>query len=162
MTSQELLNPQLAFWAFQTIAMLITAWLLPGLKVSGPIPAFITVIALALVNAKIWDAALFFSVPDAMTTQAIVLLVANALIFWVVVKLLPGIEIDGVFSAVAAPVLFTVTSLFLSVVAKDVDWNHVLEKTKEVAQQVKDFVEASGIKIDTGTHANQPVKGFER
>ena len=101
-------------WVILTIAMMLTAFVLPGLKVSGPVGAFLAVAGLALVNTHIWSAALFFAVPDSLTAHTATLIVANGLIFWILVKLLPGIEVTGIISAFLAPILFTIFSIFLN------------------------------------------------
>ena len=117
----------LSYWLLQTVAMLITVALIPRLRVTGIFGATLTVAALALVNATIWDGALFFSVPDAVTTHALVLLTANGLIFWLLVKLLPGIETDGILASIAAPVVFTFVSLVVDRYGRAVDWIAVIQ-----------------------------------
>ena len=101
--------------------MLLTCLLIPNLTVSGPIPAFLTVVALGFVNAKAWDTALFFQIPNQVSYQALTLFLANGIIFWIVVKVLPGIEVKGVLPALIAPVVFTICSLVIDTYGKDVD-----------------------------------------
>ena len=117
----------LTYWFLQTIAMLLTALLIPKLRISSPFGALATVIALAFVNSKLWDAALFFSVPDSFTTKALMLLLANGTIFWILVKLLPGIEVDEFLPALAAPLVFTLCSLVIDHYGSQVDWVKVLD-----------------------------------
>ncbi|NIR58061.1 MAG: hypothetical protein GWO02_00340, partial [Gammaproteobacteria bacterium] len=71
--------------------------------------------------------ALFLSVPSAPTTQALTLLVANAAIFWALVKLLPGIEIEGILPALAAPVVFTCASLLIDRYGREIDWVAIIQ-----------------------------------
>lgn len=127
-----------SIWILQTIAMMITAFLLPGLTVSGPIGALLAVIAIAFVNAHLWDAALFFSIPDQPTLHTAAIFIANGVVFWILVKILPGIDVRGIFPALIAPVLFTLTSIFLNTYAKDIDWSKVWQKTKNGIQSVKE------------------------
>ncbi len=110
------------FWIFQTIAMMVTGWIVPGFKVVGPIGAFLMVLALAFVNAHVWDAALFFEIPDSLTSRTFTLLIANGVIFWVLVKLLPYIEIKGCLAAVSAPVIFTLLSVSIGYAGANIDW----------------------------------------
>ena len=118
----RLLELDYTFWIFQTIAMMLTAAILPGLKITSILGTFATVVALAYVNTKLWDAALFFHIPDNISYQAIALVLANAFIFWAIVKLLPGIEIESLLSAVLAPLLFAASSIGISVIAPKIDW----------------------------------------
>lgn len=128
----------LRFWAIQTVAMMITAFLLPGLTVSGPLPAFAAVAALAFVNSHLWDAALFFQIPDSFGQPQLIVLAANAIIFWVIVKLLPGIEIKGILPAIAAPILFTITGIVISKYEPMIDWSKVYASVVEFISHLKD------------------------
>lgn len=133
----------ISFWIIQTLAMMITAFLLPGLSVSGPLGALAAVIGLAFMNAHLWDAALFFSIPDTFTIHTLTLLVANGLLFWILVKVLPGIEISGCLPALVAPVIFTFLSIFLQNYAKDVDWKNVWKQGVAIVESAKDELKGS-------------------
>lgn len=133
-------SSHLVHWLVQTVAMLFTGLILPGLKVSGPISAFLAVIVLAFINAHVWDAALFFQVPDTLSSQMLVLLLANAVIFWLVIKILPGVEIEGLLAPILAPVLFTLLSVLFMQVEKQIDWSGVVQTSKEVVNDVKGYV----------------------
>jgi putative membrane protein len=113
------------YWGLQTLAMIATAILLPKLKITSPLGALMTVVALGFVNSKLWDAALFFQIPDKITSQVFMLFLANGVIFWVLVKLLPGIEIQGILTAFIAPIIFTVCSLLIDHYGQQVDWKEV-------------------------------------
>jgi putative membrane protein len=136
----EFLPGSLNYWVLQTIAMLITALLLPGLTVKGPFGALLMVVSIAYLNAKAWDAALFFQVPDSLTIHTLVLVGANGILFWVLVKVLPGIEIEGFLPALFAPIVFTVTSILVSYYLKDVDWLKVLAAGLEYLRMFRDYL----------------------
>lgn len=114
------------YWGMQTLAMLATAALLPKLKITSLLGAVAIVACLAFVNATVWDAALFLSVPSDLSIQAFVLLLSNGLLFWVLVKVLPGIEVDGLAAAIAAPVVFTLCSMIIDKYGKAIDWSALL------------------------------------
>ncbi|RMG42284.1 MAG: hypothetical protein D6719_06745 [Candidatus Dadabacteria bacterium] len=145
----ELFTLNISYWILQTIAMLITALLIPGLKVSGPIPAFFTVLAIAFVNSKVWDAALFFQVPSGFTVQTGVLLLTNGVLFWIIVKFLPGIEVEGFMPAVAAPVIFTVTSLLISTYGQNIDWARVLDFIINLLEYLKEYLKEPAINVSS-------------
>ena len=147
----ELLPGTFNYWFLQTLAMGLTALLIPKLRITSVFGALITVVSLALINATIWDAALFLSVPDAFSTQAIVLLLTNGIIFWVLVKLLPGIEVDGILPALAAPVVFTVVSLVISEHGRDVDWVAVVNTVIGALERLREFL------VETPTETPPPA-----
>jgi len=118
----------LSYWVLQAAAMLLTVFLIPKLRVTSIFGALFMVIGIALVNAFYWDAALFFAVPDSMTIKTLLLFLSNGIIFWVLVKLLPGIESDGLLPALFAPLLFTFCSFLIRTYAGDVDWPKVFEE----------------------------------
>ncbi len=128
------------YWFLQTVAMLVTVCLLPGLKVTSLFGATGMVVALALVNSFLWDAGLFFSVPASLSTHALFILAANGALFWVLVKLLPGIEIEGVLSAFLAPVVFTLSSAMIWTYAKDIDWLAVFATLADGVQSLRDYL----------------------
>ena len=115
------------YWFLQTVAMMITAFAVPRLKITGILGALGTVLALAFINSKIWDAALFFHIPSSLSVQALLLLVTNGVIFYVLVKLMPGIQIKGILPAICAPLVFTITSLVISNYAHLIDWKAVFD-----------------------------------
>ena len=149
----ELANIDLNYWILQTIAMMITAFLLPGLQVKGPVPAFLAVAALAFVNSKVWDAALFFSVPDHLSMQVLSLVLTNGLIFWLIVKLLPGIETQGVFPAIAAPLIFSVCSMLISTYGKDINWIDVGSKVVAEVQGYREQLQPAAHPLATPARA---------
>lgn len=128
-----------AFWAMQCVAMLLTCLLIPKLTVSGPIPALLTVITLAFINSHIWSTALFLKIPDELAYRAILLLLANGLLFWIVVKIIPGIEVSGVFAALLAPVVFSAMSLFIDQYKDEIDWTQLSKAALEITKNIKDY-----------------------
>lgn len=132
------MNP--TFWILQTLAMLITCALTPGLSVSNPLGAFLAVVALAFVNTHVWDAALFFHIPDTLTFQTAVLLLSNGAVFWAVVKILPWIEISGCLPPLIAPVLFTLISLFLRNSGEYINWKELGSRAGSAIYELKDYL----------------------
>lgn len=136
------------YWFLQTVAMMLTALIIPNLTVTGPFGAFITVFAIAFINSKVWDAALFFQLPDTLTVQALVLFFSNGTIFWILVKLLPGIEVTGFLPALIAPLVFTVCSLLIDEYAKDIDWlnvlNYIIDRLQDLAAYLREHTVERG------------------
>ena len=139
----ELLQINFGFWILQTIAMLLTALLIPRLTISGPFAALATVIVLALFNSKLWDVALFFQIPNNFSTHTLLVFVANGLAFWMIVKLLPGIEVEGVLPALAAPLVFTVTSSLLNLYGRDIPWDQVYAQIVQTVHSARDYLSAT-------------------
>lgn len=127
------------YWILQTVAMLVTCLLLPKLTVDGPIPALLTVVALSFINAHLWSSALFLQIPDSFTNKALLLVLTNGVLFWVIVKLLPGISIEGVWPAVAAPVIFSIFSLLIDRYKDQIDWAALWQSLAHYFEIVREY-----------------------
>ncbi|MCO6430074.1 MAG: phage holin family protein [Deltaproteobacteria bacterium] len=128
------------YWILQSIAMGITCFLIRGLSLSSPLGALFIVLGLAFVNSFAWDAALFFSIPDRFTYHAALLLLMNGLIFWLLVKLLPGIEVRGILPALIAPVVFTITSMLIEKYGNDLSVGAVFQILLHQVQELKEML----------------------
>ncbi len=137
MNSSQFFSLDISFWVLQVVAMSLTALFIPKLKITSIAGPVLMVICLALLNAKVWDAALFFKLPDSVTLRALMLFIANGVIFWVAVKLRPGIEVKGFFPALIAPLVFTIVNLLLNEFAKEVDWVGVWNAASNWLNDVK-------------------------
>jgi putative membrane protein len=98
------------------IAVLITAWLLPGVSIAGNsfFTAFILAIVLAFLNAVLKPILVFLTIPVTILTLGLFYLVINALIIILAAKLVDGFHVSGFFTAL----LF---SLVLSLIASILD-----------------------------------------
>ena len=127
-----------SYWTVQTIAMLVTTWLIPRLKVTSFTGATSAVVCISLMNAFVWDADLFHFLPTAFTMKTFALLLINGVLFWIIVKILPGIEVHGVLPALLAPLVFTLCSLVAGEFARDVDWSEVFRGLFGLLQGLKE------------------------
>ncbi len=109
--------------------------MIPGLKITNITGPILAVVTLALINSTIWSTALFLNVPDHFSIEIFTLLFSNAILFWLVVKLLPGIEIEGILPAFIAPVLYSILSIVVSRYAPMVPW-------AEIAHRILGFIGA--------------------
>ena len=78
----------------QIFAIAITAILLPKLKISSLFGAVGLVLAITLVNTYLWNSSLFNFIPDAVGSRTFSLVIANGVIFFMLIKILPGVEIE--------------------------------------------------------------------
>jgi uncharacterized membrane protein YvlD (DUF360 family) len=135
----EFMNWHLDSLILQTIALLFTAFLMPRFQIHGPFSGLIMVLALSFVNTHLWDAALFYSIPNSLTSQTILTLFVNSIVFWILAKSLPGIAIQGFLPAIASPILFTAVSLLTYKYGRDVDWANLLLQFQNSFRHVKEL-----------------------
>jgi uncharacterized membrane protein YvlD (DUF360 family) len=137
---EQLLRFDVVYWVTQIIAMALTALVIPNLRVTSIFGPVLAVIALALVNTTVWSSDLFSQIPGSLSTQAVTLLAINAAIFWLIVKVMPGIESKGILPVLAAPVVFTVCAMVVPQVYSRVDWKEMLAHTTRIVTEAKSFV----------------------
>jgi putative membrane protein len=133
------------YWVLQTVAMMLTALVIPRLRITSIIGAIGILVALAFVNATLWSAALFFSVPASPTVEALVLVLANGAIFWVLCKLLPGIEVQGVLPAIVAPVVFTLASMLIARYGDHVDPEAIGSAVADSIRRLRQWLEKTRV-----------------
>lgn len=129
------------YWGLQTLAMMLTALFIPRLRVTSIIGPVGAVLALALVNSHYWDAALFLRIPTDFFIPSLILIAVNGFIFWIIVKILPGIEVDGIFPALLAPIVFSACSVFLNNYAGKINWRDLASHTGTLMHTIRDSVE---------------------
>ncbi|MDX9906481.1 MAG: phage holin family protein, partial [Bacteroidales bacterium] len=78
-----------------TCAVLLTAWLLPGVSVENFTTAVMVAISLAILNTFVRPILVFLTIPVTIVTLGIFLLVINALIILFIGKVIPGFTVDG-------------------------------------------------------------------
>lgn len=132
----------LSYWVTQCLAMGLAALLIPNLRVTSIVGPVLAVVGLALVNTYVWSSDLFFTIPQDVSSQTATLLLINGAIFWLVVKLTPGIETKGILPSLVAPLVFTVCSVMLPRLIPLVDWSKARAQAEQVLVEAKRFVQS--------------------
>ena len=96
------------------VAIFITAYLLPGVKVNGFGTALLAAVLLLIANALIKPILVILTIPITILTLGLFLLVINALIVVLVDKLLKGMEIKNFGWAVLFSIVLSVISAILN------------------------------------------------
>jgi putative membrane protein len=96
------------------IAIIVAAWFVPGLHLSGPLPALLAGVILGFVNALVRPVLFLLTLPLTLLTLGLFIFVLNAICVGLTAALVPGFEIDGFFSALIGALLITVVSWILN------------------------------------------------
>jgi putative membrane protein len=96
------------------IAIIVAAWLLPGLDLAGPGSALAAGVLLGLVNAVVRPVLFVLTLPLTLVTLGLFLFVLNALCLAIAAALVPGFAISGFWSAVMGALLISVVSWVLN------------------------------------------------
>lgn len=106
-------------WLLNAVALLITAYLVPGIHVSGFSAALIAAIILGLVNSFIRPLLLLLTAPINLLTMGLFTFVVNAVLLMIVSGVVPGMAIDSFGWALLAAVVLSFVSTVLSMLLKD-------------------------------------------
>ncbi|NJD39389.1 MAG: phage holin family protein [Geobacter sp.] len=103
-------------WVISGIAIVIAAYLLPGVKLQGGFKAaLLTALVLGLINAFIKPVLSLLTLPLTILTLGLFSLVLNALLIMLVTKIVPGFQVQGFWWALAFSVVLTLVNWVLSV-----------------------------------------------
>lgn len=98
---------------FSTIAVLITAYILPGVDVTSFASALIVAIVLGLLNITLKPLLIILTIPVTILTLGLFLFVINAIIILIAEGLISGFRVDGFFWALIFSIIVSLLqSLF--------------------------------------------------
>ena len=106
----------LIHWLIRAIAIVITAYLLPGVQLSGFSAALVTAVVLGLINTFIRPLLLFLTLPLNILSLGLFTLVINALLIMLTSALVPGFLVAGFGWALLFGLVLSIVNYFLQVV----------------------------------------------
>jgi putative membrane protein len=92
------------------LALLVAAFIVPGIVVDGLIPALIAAVLLGLVNITIKPLLILLTLPITILTLGLFAFVINALMLWFVAGLVDGVTISGFIPALLGTLIVSVVS----------------------------------------------------
>ena len=104
----------LARWILNAAALLLGAYLYPGVSVESFLAAAIAALVLGLVNAVIRPILVLLTLPVTLLTLGLFLFVINALMFWLVAEIVPGFKVTGFMAALLGSILYSLITLVTS------------------------------------------------
>lgn len=101
------------------VAVLLAAYLLPGLYLRDTASAFIAGFALGLVNAIVRPLLVFLTLPFTFLTLGLFLLIVNAICLGLVAWMVPGFSISGFTAAFFGALFISIVSWMLNAFLAD-------------------------------------------
>jgi putative membrane protein len=77
------------------VAIILAAYVLPGLHADGPLPALLAGVILGFVNAIVRPILFLLTLPLTLVTLGLFIFVLNAICFGLTAALVPGFSVDG-------------------------------------------------------------------
>ena len=106
----------LIHWLVVTIALAVTAWLLPGVHVTSLMALLVGGLVLGFVNAIVRPVLQLLSLPITLLTLGLFLLVVNGVAFGLAAWLTPGFGVSGLWQAILGSLLVSIVSWILGAV----------------------------------------------
>ena len=100
-------------WLLSALSLLIVAWLVPGIEISGFGTALVAAIVIGLVNATVGFVLKVITLPLTILTLGLFLLVINALMLKLAAAVVPGFRVNGCLPALIGAVLLSLVSMAL-------------------------------------------------
>ncbi len=97
-------------WVAYSLAIMLIAWIVPGIHISGLAAALLAIVIIGLINLIVKPILLFLTLPLNVITFGLFTLILNALLFMLAGKLSPGFVVDGFWSALLGSLILSFLS----------------------------------------------------
>ncbi|MFZ4708498.1 MAG: phage holin family protein [Zwartia sp.] len=104
----------LLVWILNAVALLVVAYILPGIVVASFWSAMWAALVLGLINMLVKPLFVVLTLPITIVTVGLFLFVINALMFWLAGSILKGFQVNGFWWAVGGALLYSLISGFLT------------------------------------------------
>lgn len=101
------------------LALLATAYIVPGFHVSNFTTAILAAIVLGVVNTFIKPIIGLITLPLTILTLGLFIFVINAIVLFIVSRVVTGLTIDGWVPAILGAIVLSVVSTILNTLFKD-------------------------------------------
>src|SRR5512135_271605 len=106
----------LIHWLIRTLAVVLAAYLLPGVKVEGFFAALITALVLGLLNTIIRPILLLLTLPLNVLTLGLFTFVINALLILLTSAIVPGFDVRNFGWALLFSLVLSIINAILHVI----------------------------------------------
>lgn len=104
----------LLVWVLNAVALLIVAYILPGIQVASFGSALGAAVVLGLLNMLVKPVLQILTLPLTVVTLGLFLLVINALVFWLAGSILKGFQVTGFWWAFIGAIVYSIVTSLLS------------------------------------------------
>jgi putative membrane protein len=104
-----------ARWMLLAAALLLVAYLYPGVSVASFGTAMIAAFVLGLLNTVVRPLLVLLTLPVTLLTLGLFLFVINALMFWAAAGVLDGFNVNGFTAALIGSVIYSLCGMVIDV-----------------------------------------------
>ena len=102
------------------LALMATAYIVPGFHVTNFTTAVLAAIVLGVVNTFIKPVLALISLPITLITLGLFSFVINAVVLFMVSAVVPGLTLDGWVPAILGAIVLSIVGTILSTLLKDI------------------------------------------
>lgn len=100
-------------WLISALAIVVTAYVLPGVHITNFTTALVVAVVLGIINAFIKPILIILTLPITILTLGLFTLVINALMIIITANLVSGFKVDGFLWALLFSIVLSIVSSFL-------------------------------------------------
>ncbi|MEG3439140.1 phage holin family protein [Pannus brasiliensis CCIBt3594] len=101
-------------WVITAVSLVITAYLVPGIKIDSFGVALLAAVALGLINAIVRPILVLLTLPLTILTLGLFIFVINALSFSLASYFIPGFHVSSFFAALFGSIVVSIVSGILN------------------------------------------------
>lgn len=105
-------------WLLAACALLLVAYLYPGVQVQSFTSALIAAFVIGLFNMVLRPVLVVLTLPVTVITLGLFLFVINALLFWAAASVLDGFHVNGFGAALLGSLIYSVIMLVVDAAVK--------------------------------------------
>jgi putative membrane protein len=102
-------------WLLLAAALLLVAYLYPGVQVQTFGTAMVAALVLGLLNTVVRPLLVLLTLPVTLVTVGLFLFVINALMFWAAATLLDGFNVSGFWAALVGSLIYSLCGMVIDV-----------------------------------------------
>lgn len=106
-------------WLIQTIAILVAAYLLKGIDVTGFVPALAAAALLGILNAFVRPLLLLLTLPLNILSLGLFTFVINAFLLKIAALVIEGFTVQGFWAALLGSLFISFVSAFLNLLVRE-------------------------------------------
>ncbi len=100
-------------WLLSALAIVVAAYILPGVHVETFVTALVLAVVLGVINAFLKPILFFLTLPITILTLGLFGLVINALLILLTEAIVPGFRVDGFWWALLFSIVLSFVNAFL-------------------------------------------------
>ncbi|MGE3262403.1 MAG: phage holin family protein [Bacteriovoracia bacterium] len=101
------------YWFVAALGVLITSWIMPGIRAKSFLSALIAAIVIAGCTAVLWPVLFVLTLPINILTLGLFTFVINGIILKISAFILPGFEVSSWFSAIFGAIVLSLVQMLL-------------------------------------------------